>query len=73
MEASAPRATMPPKEYPNRDDGGGGPPPAPTIFTHVADSCDSTWHNPACPRSKSSWTGSCTYNASTGKYDCSHT
>jgi hypothetical protein len=38
--------------------------------THVGDTCDHAWHNPACSKSSGSWLGSCTYN--NGTCSCLH-
>jgi hypothetical protein len=43
----------------------------PQAYVHVMDYCDSTWHNPSCPGSASTWKRICVPN-SDGKCTCQH-
>ena len=45
--------------------------PGPQSFQHVADSCDSQWHNPACGGTRGTWSGTC--KLQNGTCTCSHT
>lgn len=62
------RSTTTPANNPASEDDPVDNPP--TNFAHVADACDSTWHNPACGGDPNTWTGTCTVDQ--GMCTCSH-